>query len=155
MTFQAKRPHILQVAFAAAFSHGNDVIGIPQTAAPAFFQLPFFQKLPARPVVELAKFFAKQFRVGAAPRTKAVVARENLLAQVTRICTQFPFVHTVGGAKGPAAARHFDGTPSAQGSAIPAFRERTRFRPPAFADSLCAGRQIRLAARTRARAYPR
>jgi hypothetical protein len=85
MTFQTERAHIRQIAFAAAFSHGNDVVGIPQAAAPAFIQLPFFQKLPARPVVKLAKFFPQSFRRDAASRTHAAIARENLLAQIAGV----------------------------------------------------------------------
>jgi len=114
MTFQAERAHICQIAFAATLSHGNDVIGIPQTAAPAFLQLPFFQKLPAHPVVEFAKFFPKPFRVSAAHGAQASIARINLLAQIAGIRAQFPFVHAVCGAEGSAAARHLDGAPSAQ-----------------------------------------
>jgi len=58
MTFQAERPHIRQVALSTAFRNWNDVIGVPETAAPVLLQLPFFQKLPARPVIELAKIFS-------------------------------------------------------------------------------------------------
>jgi len=40
MAFQTQRANILQIAFAAAFHHGNDVVGVPQAFARAGAQSP-------------------------------------------------------------------------------------------------------------------
>jgi len=60
------------------------MIGIPQAPAPALFHLPFFQKLPPCPVIQLAKLLAQHFGIDPARRAYAAIPGQNLLAQIAR-----------------------------------------------------------------------
>ena len=73
MTEQAERADVVEVALTSSLGDGKDVIGIPQAAARSFTQFPFFQKLPARTVIQLAKILAQRFSIEAAPRTDAAI----------------------------------------------------------------------------------
>src|SRR5882762_69385 len=125
------------------------MVRIPQAAAPTLFQLPVFQKLPARAVIELAKMFTQSFGLGATRRTHTAIARTHLVAQVGGVGTQFPFVHAVGRAKCAPPARDFNGAPAAESTAVGPCGQRTGSYPSALRRSLCAGRHVRLATRNR------
>jgi len=62
MTLQAQSPHIGEVALAAAFDYGYDVVGIPEVLPSS----PILLKLPAGGVVQLALVAAQGFGVDAA-----------------------------------------------------------------------------------------
>src|SRR5579859_605380 len=131
------------------------MIGIPQAPAPALFHLPFFQKLPPRPVIQLAKLLAQHFGIDPARRAYAVIAREYLLAQIARIGAQLPFMHAIRRTESPASARDFDRAPAAEHSAVWPAWQRAHVCPSAFGGSLGAGRQFRLATRSPCRACRR
>src|SRR5690242_3490123 len=131
------------------------MIGIPQAPAPALFHLPFFQKLPPCPVIQLAKLLAQHFGIDPARRAYAAIPGQDLLAQIARIGAQLPLMYTVRGTESPAAARHFDRAPAAQGAAIWPAWQHAHVRPSAFGGSLGAGRQFRLATRSPGRACRR
>jgi hypothetical protein len=110
VAFEAEGAHVGEVAFAAAFSDGHDVIGIPEIAARA----PFFFELAPGSEIEFALIAAEPFCVDAALGTAAVVASEDLLAQIAGVRAKPPFVDAGGAAKGKAAAGDQDAAAAAQ-----------------------------------------
>jgi hypothetical protein len=110
VAFEAERAHVGEVALAAAFSNGHDVIGVPETAARA----PFVFEPAARSEIEFALIAAERFCVDAALGTPAVVASEDLLAEIAGVRAQLPFVDAGGAAKGEAAAGDQDAAAAAQ-----------------------------------------
>jgi hypothetical protein len=112
---EAQGAHVGEIAFAAAFRDRQDVIGIPEMTAPA----PLFFKLAAGVEIELAFVFAQTFGIETALRADAVVASEDLFAQIARVGAQFPFVDADGAAKGETAARDFATAPPARTAFAP------------------------------------
>jgi hypothetical protein len=80
VTSQAKRPEIVEVAFAAALAHGQDVIGIPEALTAARFQPPLLQRDEPSAARKLAN--AVPFRIGIDPAcgTEAAIPFEDLFA---------------------------------------------------------------------------
>ena len=109
MTEQTKSPHVGEIALAAAFHDGDDVVGVPQIAAPA----PVLLELLSGCVIELAFIFAQGFGVGAADRADAAVAQEDLLAKIAWVGAELPLVHTGVVAEGETPARHIFAAPAA------------------------------------------
>ena len=70
MAFKAERAHIRKVAFAAAFSHGQDVIGVPER-----FRFPRCQSMRALARAEPCNFFTR--------RSSAMQSRPQI-AQIPR-----------------------------------------------------------------------
>ena len=110
MAPEAQGAHVGEVAFAAAFDDGYDVVGVPQVAAAA----PLFFKAAAGGEVELAFVFAERFGVEAALRANAVVAGEDLLTEVGGIGAQLPLVDAGRTAERETAARDSDAAPAAR-----------------------------------------
>src|SRR5207248_2900880 len=110
MTLEAQRPHVGQIALAAAFHYRHDMVGIPEmlAAAPVLFEL-----APCG-VVELALIFTQRLGVHAANRADAAIAREDLLPQVTGVGAELPFVHAGRAAEGPAPSRNVGAAPAAR-----------------------------------------
>jgi len=75
VAFQAKRPHVGKVAFAAAFGHRQYVVCVPKVTAEAPL---FFEPTPRCPI-ELALVPPQRFRVEPAPGAYAAIASEDLL----------------------------------------------------------------------------
>lgn len=111
---EAERAHIGEVAFAAAFHDGHDVIGIPEVPAAA----PFFFEPAAGSVVELSFVLAECLSIQAALGANAAVAGEDLFSQVGGIGAQLPRVDAGGAAKCESAAGDFGGAPAAR-AALP------------------------------------
>jgi hypothetical protein len=109
VALQAKRAHVGKIAFASTFGHGHDVVGIPEVAPAA----PVLFELAASRVVQLTLVPAQRFGVQAASRADAVVAQEDLFAQVTGIGAQFPFVDACLRAKREASLGNFALAPAA------------------------------------------
>ena len=110
MALQAERAHIGEVAFASAFRHGHDVVGVPQVAATA----PIFLELAARGVIQLAFVLAQSFGVQAALRADATVAQEDSCAQIAGIGAQFPLVDASVRAEGEASLGDLAAAPAAR-----------------------------------------
>ena len=110
MALQAERAHIGEVAFAAAFDDGDDVIGIPEMPAEA----PFSFELPAGFEIEFAFIAAERFGVDAALGADAAVARENLLTKIAGVGPQPPFVDAGGTTEGEPAAGNFRAAAAAE-----------------------------------------
>src|SRR5262245_656725 len=111
MALEAQRAHVGEVALAAAFGHGHDVIRVPQVFPPP----PVLLELAAGRIVELALVPAQRLRIESALGAHPVVALPDLLAQVAGIRAQLPFmdalraaecVSTLGNLAAAAAARH-------------------------------------------------
>jgi hypothetical protein len=117
MAEEAERSHVREVALAAAFRHGHDVVCIPKRLPAAFAQSPGFQKLAARSVVEFAEIAAQGYGIGGALGADAAVAREDLFAEIAGVGAQLPFMDAGLGAKGPAALWYFDAAPSTKSAA--------------------------------------
>lgn len=96
MAPKAQSAHIGKIAFAAALDYGHDVVSVPEVTAVA----PVFLELPARGEIQFAFVLAEAFGIEAALGTDAVVAGENLFAQVCRVGAQFPSVDAGGAAEG-------------------------------------------------------
>jgi len=107
MAFQAERTQIVDVALAAAFDHGNDVIGVPQALSRPGFQAPIGKRPLAAFPGQAAHAVELGDAVDAAEGAYAPVAFEHMLAQVTRIGAKFPFVYAEIRAKGSAPGGHF------------------------------------------------
>jgi hypothetical protein len=117
---QAQSTEVLQVALTTAFNHGQDVIRVPQRFPIEPFEAPAHKKpvpvLAPRPLqVEVGSA-----RVGVANCADAVIAPEDLLAQVTRVTTKAPFMDTPDRTERQAPRGNFEPAPAAQGAAIPA-----------------------------------
>jgi hypothetical protein len=110
MALEAEGAHVGEIAFATAGSDGHDVIGVPEMAAGT----PFFFELAAGLEIEFALIAAKRFGVDAALGTTAVVAREDLLAEIAGVRAQPPFVDAGGAAEGKAAAGDRDAAATAE-----------------------------------------
>lgn len=114
MALKAERSHVRQIALAAAFRDRDDVIGVPKRFPAALAQVPGFQKLTSRRIVQLAQIAAQGDGVGATLGADAPVAREDLFAEITGIGPQLPFMDAGFRTEGSAAFWHFDAAPSAE-----------------------------------------
>jgi hypothetical protein len=110
MALKAQRPHVGEIALAAAFHYRHNVVGVPQMAPAA----PIFFELAARAVIQLALILAQRLRVYAALRAHPTVAREDLLAQVSGIGAKLPFMHTRTAAESESPFRNSQTAPAAQ-----------------------------------------
>lgn len=111
---EAQGPHVARVALSAAFANGEDVIGIPKAFSRDRTQSPIvehhFSAGAARPLQPAESFHA----IYTADFANASISSEYLLAEISRACTQLPFVNAPFGAEGEPATRNFKRTPAAQ-----------------------------------------
>jgi hypothetical protein len=96
VALQAEGADVGEAAFAAAFGHGDNVVGVPEMTAAA----PLLFELPARRVVQLALIAAEGFGIGAARGANSAVSLKDLGAQVGGVRAQFPFMNAGLAAKG-------------------------------------------------------
>src|SRR5690242_12911136 len=99
MTLQAERPHVRKIAFAAAFAHGHDVVGIPQMLASPPLAL---ETLP-RGVIELPLVAPEDDGVDPAQRADTPIAGEYRVAKIGGVRPQLPFVDAGGTAESESA----------------------------------------------------
>ncbi len=141
VAFQAERPHIGQIALAAAFSHGKDMVGVPQAPAAEAAQTPGIQggQLPSPAQTPDSPPF--RYCIHTARRADAPITLEDSLAQVAGITAQFPFLHAPIRTERAASGWNFERTPAAQIPPALALFERTRVHAPAShgADGTLAG----------------
>jgi hypothetical protein len=134
MTLQAESPNVRQAALASSLHYREDMIRIPKM--PACAPLPL-ESAPGCPV-EFTFVFAEGFRVQAALRAHAAVAREYLLPQISGIGAQPPFVDAFLGAEREASLRHLGPTPPADVTAMRAFGLVPPIYPSTGLRSACA-----------------
>ena len=117
MAAQAERAQVREVALAAAFDDGRDVIGLPEGAAGVAGQVPVVEQALARRAARALQDALRDQRVDTATFADAAIAFEHLVAEVAGVGAQTPLVHTIVGAEGAAALGHFRGAPAAEASA--------------------------------------
>lgn len=120
VTGDAEGSYVIQVTLAATFGDGEDVVGVPEgTAAGDGFHA-------VKGEAGSAGFAAGAFErgvdgdgVGVAEVADAVVAGEDLVAEVAGVGTETPLVDAVVGTEGAAAFReNFIIAPAAEGTAV-------------------------------------
>jgi len=103
VTQKAQGAKVVEIALSPAFSYGNNVIGVPE-ASPGRDGLQSIKaqtgslRLPARSLQRVVSGNGVDIAKGAA----AVVAREDLLAQIAGVGTQPPLVYAEVAAEGAA-----------------------------------------------------
>jgi len=108
VTQKAQGAKVIEIALAAAFSYGNNVVSIPE-ASPGGDGLQSIKAqtgsacLPTRPLQRVVS----RNRVDIAKGAAAIVAREDLLAQVAGVGAQPPLVYAVIAAEGAAAPSEY------------------------------------------------
>ena len=120
MALEAERAHVAQIAFTAACDDGDDVVGIPQGFAA--FQTPRCDGFEARGSTKTADVGIFGNTIRAAFRTDALIAFEDALPQMARIAAETPFFDAESGAEGLTAGRDFELAPTAEATAVWAFR---------------------------------
>lgn len=101
---EAKRAEIIQIALASSFGDGADVVGIPEGAAAGDGLHPV--EAEASDAGSSSSTFESVVDgdgVGLAGGTDAMVAGEDLIAEVARVGAEPPLVDAVVGAEGAAS----------------------------------------------------
>jgi hypothetical protein len=111
---QTKRPHVGEIALAAALGDRDDVIGVPEVTPVA----PFLFKTPARCEVELSLVTPHRLGVEAAQGADPTIALEDLLTQIARVSAELPLMDAVVAAKSQAPSGGLTAAPAA-GLALP------------------------------------
>lgn len=131
VTDQAQGSEVLQVAFATALDHRDDMVRVPQGfPADPLETPPREQLLPMTP----ASPFQIEICAAAidpANRANTFIAREYLLTQISGIRPQPPFVDAPVRTKSESPRGDFKITPAAQSPASLPFRQRGSIRKPA------------------------
>jgi len=127
MTGETESAQVSQIAFAAAFDHGDDVIGVPKAAAVQAAKAPPGKQREAMPATGAAQVRVSDSRVDATKRTDAVVALPDLVAQIGGVGTQAPFVDAPLGTKSESPAWNFEAAPAAKRAVIGAALELVAF----------------------------
>src|SRR5947209_6937182 len=123
MAAKAECSDIGEIAFAAAFGNGHDVIGIPQAAPGHLRETPGPERLQASGATLAADAVPFGFGVDVAKGADAAIALEGLPTEVAGIAAEFPFSDAVFRAEGETALGNFQIAPAAEGAAIFAGRQ--------------------------------
>lgn len=132
MTPDAQRTNVLQIAFAAALHHRDDVIGVPQAAALPRLQSPPRPRrcpLPSAQPPQLPEF---RDAVHPALSADAGVALQHAFPQVPGVAAQLPFIYAPVRAERPPAPRDFQIAPPAQVPAVRPSQQRSAIHPAAW-----------------------
>jgi hypothetical protein len=125
MTWQAKRAQVIEIALSAAFCHRTNVIGIPQ-GAPAVHMCHPVERKSGRTVISASFLQSREdgYSISLAEGADAMIAGEDLIAQVSRIRTQTVLMHAVVRAEGtPPPVQNLKLTPAAQRQAVHTLRQ--------------------------------
>jgi hypothetical protein len=120
MTEQAERPDVIEVALAATFGDGDDVIGLPQAAAAgdALHSIKPHARL-ARGTPRPLECSEGSQRVDSADGAASAIASEDLIAEIARVGAKTPLVYAVVAAEGAAAfGEDLELTPPAERQAV-------------------------------------
>lgn len=96
MAFQAEGPHVGEVALTAALTDRNDVIGIPQAFTGVRLDTPFPQGNSSTLGWQTPQPAPLLYAIYAADAANPLVTLQDLVAQVTRVAAEFPFVNAIG-----------------------------------------------------------
>lgn len=135
VAFQTERADVREIAFSAALNHGHDVIRIPKTTTNPALDVPVEKLAVAcRPAqAHDGAPFGKT--VDPAGGANPFVPIQYLLAQVTGIGPQFPFLDAKVGAEGEPAFRNLETAPAAQEAPVGPFRNCVALSPAAGHDA--------------------
>jgi hypothetical protein len=125
VTEEAEGAQVVEVALAAAFGHGTDVVGIPQAAASDDgLHAVEMKACGAGGSAGSLEGVVGGDGVYRADGADAVVADEDLVAEVAGVGAETPLVDAVVGAEGAAAfGEDFELAPAAEGEAVGATGE--------------------------------
>jgi hypothetical protein len=137
MAGQAKGAEVVEIALAAAFRYGNDVVGVPKRAARVNgLHTPEGEGLGTGLTAAALELGVDGDGLGGAQRADAAVAGEDLVAEIAGIGTQPPLVHAVVGAEGAAAASEdLQLAPAAERATVSSGRQLRRPRATGFGQS--------------------
>jgi hypothetical protein len=119
MALEAESAHVGEIAFAAAFGDGYDVVGIPEGLAA--FEAPGGDGLETGGAFETADVGVFGDAICSTQRADAFIAFEDARAQMAWIRAETPFLDTEVGTEGMAAGGHFEAAPTTKAAAIGTF----------------------------------
>ena len=105
MTAQAKCADVVEIAFAAALAHRQNMVGIPQAFTGTGAKPPVLQQLLAAASARVPESPGSRNGIDGARGTDTFVSQEDLLPQITRLRSQLPLVNTELRTEGEASAR--------------------------------------------------
>lgn len=126
----------MEVAFAPAFDHGNDVIGVPEAFACAGAQTPLEQSFQPRHAAQPPELAFGMEAIDAASGAYAAIAFENFFTKVAGIAAQAPLLHAPLRTEGHAAFGDFEIAPAAKIPAVGASRKTATVHPASLHRSL-------------------
>ncbi len=118
MAFQAQGADVFEIALAAAFHHGNNMIGVPKGLSGTGAQSPIERSFQPRRAPQALQLPLCMQAIDAATGADAAVAFQHFFANIARIAAQAPFFHAPRRAKRRAALGNFQIAPAAQIAAI-------------------------------------
>ena len=93
MTLQAQGTDVFEIALAAAFYHGNDMVGVPEAFSRSGPQPPIERSFQARGATQsLEPAFGVQ-TINAAGGANPSIAYQYFFAKIARVGAQTPFFH--------------------------------------------------------------
>ena len=95
MTTKAKGSNVIEVALAAPFCYGQNVIRIPQAFTNSRFQAPIAHQGFAIGPSRTLQFTVLPDRVHGTVGAHSPISLKNVFAQIARLRAQLPLVHTV------------------------------------------------------------
>lgn len=132
MAEQAESPDVVQIALTATFTHGQDMVGVPETSA-AGHGLHAVEAKSRGPRWPASAFESGIHRntINLAGRATSAVASKDLVTQIARICAKTPLVDAVIAAEGAAAFREdLELAPAAKRQAVRTFGKSVSRRAP-------------------------
>jgi hypothetical protein len=95
VTAQTKRSKIIEIAFAPTFDDWDNVIGVPQALSTALLHSPIRHKGQALFSARIAKPAHLAYGIYMAICAPAFISEEDVLAQVGRLRSKFPFMNAI------------------------------------------------------------
>jgi len=123
VTFEAECAHVGEVAFAAAFGNGDDVIGIPESFSAA--EIPGGEGAGARGTTKALDVMKLGGAIEGAGGADAAVALKDAVAEMSGIAAQLPLLDAPCGTEGEAAGWNFELAPAAEAAAVWSFGQVT------------------------------
>lgn len=122
VAFQAEGSKVRKIAFTAAFSHGDDVICIPNRFAAS--KLPILQCAASGSASQFAQAGELGDTIHSTDGADASVALQYSLAKMARIRAEPPLLHAPVGTERPTSLWHFQVAPTADTPAVFTFGNR-------------------------------
>jgi hypothetical protein len=113
VALQAEGAQIGEVALAAAFNYGHNMIRIPEALARLGLHSPCREQPGAGRASLALNVMPGLNTIGGADCADAAVSLEYFVAEVAGVGAEFPFLHAEAGAEGEAAFGYFETAPAA------------------------------------------